>query len=105
VTVVLIAIAAVILLFIVAWLVVGLVLKLLWWAIVGVIIGVIARAILPGRQSIGVLATAAAGIGAAFIGGLLGHIFGLGSILQFVLAVIVAIVFVAIVASSRPARA
>jgi uncharacterized membrane protein YeaQ/YmgE (transglycosylase-associated protein family) len=105
VSVVLIAIAAVVLLFIVAWLVVGLVLKLLWWAIVGVIIGVIARMILPGRQAIGVLATAASGIGAAFIGGVLGHIFGLGSILQFVLAVIAAVVIVAIVGSSQPARA
>jgi uncharacterized membrane protein YeaQ/YmgE (transglycosylase-associated protein family) len=105
VPVVLIAIAAVVLLFLVAWLVVGLVAKLLWWALVGVVIGALARLILPGRQTIGVLATAASGIGAAFIGGVLGHIFGLGSVLQFVLAVIAAVVIVAIVGSTQPARA
>ena len=103
--VVLVAIAAVIILFVLAWAVVGLALKLLWWALIGLVIGAIARAILPGKQSIGILATALSGIAAAFLGGVIAHIVGVGSFLQFVIAVIAAVVIVAVVSSSRPVRA
>jgi uncharacterized membrane protein YeaQ/YmgE (transglycosylase-associated protein family) len=106
VVVVLVAIAAVIVLFLVAWLVVGLVLKLLWWALIGLAIGALARLILPGKQTLGILATAVAGIAAAFLGGVIAHIFGFGSVLQFVIAVLGAIIIVAILSSSNsPARA
>jgi uncharacterized membrane protein YeaQ/YmgE (transglycosylase-associated protein family) len=84
---------------------VGLVLKLLWWAIIGVAIGAIARAILPGKQTIGLLATAGAGIGAAFLGGVIGHVVGVGSFAQFLIAVVAAIVIVAIVSASETVRA
>ena len=103
--VVLVAIAAVVVLFLIAWAVVGLVLKLLWWALLGVAIGALARAILPGKQRISVLATAGSGIAAALLGGVIGHIVGVGSLLQFVIAVIVAIVIVGIVSGTEAARA
>lgn len=103
--IVLIALAAVVVLFVVALLVVGLVFKLLWWALAGLVLGVIARAILPGEQKIGVLLTAGAGIAAALLGGLIGHIVGVGSLLQFVIAVIVAVVIVGAISATRPARA
>jgi uncharacterized membrane protein YeaQ/YmgE (transglycosylase-associated protein family) len=98
-------VAAVILLFIVAVLVVGLVLKLLWWALIGLVLGVIARAILPGKQKIGFLWTAGSGIAAAFLGGVIGHLLGVGNVLQFVIAAVVAVVIVGIVSASESALA
>ena len=97
--IVLIALAAVVILFIVAWLVVGLVLKLLWWAIIGVILGAVARLLLPGKQSLGLLATAGSGIAAAFVGGLLAHALGVGGFLQLVIATIVAVLIVGAVSA------
>jgi uncharacterized membrane protein YeaQ/YmgE (transglycosylase-associated protein family) len=105
VEIVLIALAAVVLLFLIGWLVVGLVLKLLWWAIIGIVIGAIARAILPGKQQIGLLATAGIGIASALLGGIIGHIVGVGSFVQFVIAVIVAIVVVGAVSTTERVRA
>lgn len=46
-------------------------LSALSWIICGLIIGLIARAIVPGRQSIGMLMTIILGIAGAFIGGLI----------------------------------
>jgi uncharacterized membrane protein YeaQ/YmgE (transglycosylase-associated protein family) len=103
--IVLIALVAVIVLFVVGALVVGLALKLLWWALIGLVLGAIARAILPGKQSIGILATAGAGIAAALLGGIIGHIVGAGSLVQFLIATAVAVVIVAILAGSERAPA
>jgi uncharacterized membrane protein YeaQ/YmgE (transglycosylase-associated protein family) len=103
--IVLIALVAVVVLFVIAILVVGLVLKILWWALVGLALGVLARIILPGEQKIGLLATAGSGVAAAFLGGVIGHIVGVGNILQFVIAAIVAVLIVSVVSASKPARA
>gem|GEM_PF-67609 len=43
--------------------------------VIGVVAGLIARAIVPGRQSMGVLATILLGIVGSFVGGLLGSLF------------------------------
>ena len=93
---------AVLAVFVVGWLVVGLVFKLLWWALVGLAIGGLARAVLPGRQEIGVLETALVGIGSALLGGLIAHIVGVGAIVQFLIALGVAVVVVAAVSTRRP---
>jgi uncharacterized membrane protein YeaQ/YmgE (transglycosylase-associated protein family) len=103
--IVVLVVVALVVVFVVAWLVVGLVFKLLWWALVGLALGAIARAILPGEQKVGLLATAGAGIGAALLGGLIGHIIGVGGIAQFLIAVGVALVLVAGLAARRPHRA
>jgi uncharacterized membrane protein YeaQ/YmgE (transglycosylase-associated protein family) len=103
--IVLIALVAVVILFIIGAFVVGLVLKLLWWALIGLVLGAIARAILPGKQRIGVLATAGAGIGAALLGGIIGHIVGVGNFLQFVIATVLAVIIVAVLAGSERATA
>ena len=103
-SIVLIVLAAVVILFIAGWLIVGLVLKLLWWALIGVVIGAIARALLPGKQNISLLATAGAGIGAALLGGIIGHIVGVGGFVQFVIAVVVALVIVGAVSTTEAAR-
>jgi uncharacterized membrane protein YeaQ/YmgE (transglycosylase-associated protein family) len=101
----LIVLVAVVVLIIVGAFVVGLVLKLLWWALIGLVLGAIARAILPGKQNIGVLATAGAGIAAALLGGIIGHIVGVGNVLQFLIAAAVAVIIVAVLASSERAPA
>jgi uncharacterized membrane protein YeaQ/YmgE (transglycosylase-associated protein family) len=102
---VLIVLVAVIVLIVVGGLVVGFVLKLLWWALIGLVLGAIARAILPGKQNISVLATAGAGIAAALLGGIIGHIVGAGNVVQFLIATAVAIVIVAVLAASDRAAA
>ena len=43
--------------------------------VIGLVAGLIARAILPGRQLMGVLATILLGIVGSFVGGLLGSLF------------------------------
>ena len=43
--------------------------------VIGLVAGLIARAIVPGRQSMGVLATILLGIVGSFVGGLLGSLF------------------------------
>lgn len=43
------------------------------WIVVGLIAGLLARAILPGRQPMGLLMTTLLGIVGAFIGGLIGN--------------------------------
>jgi uncharacterized membrane protein YeaQ/YmgE (transglycosylase-associated protein family) len=103
--IVLIALIAVVILIIVGAFVVGLVLKLLWWALIGLVLGAIARAILPGKQRIGVLATAGAGVAAALLGGIIGHIVGVGNVLQFVIATILAVIIVAVISGSERAPA
>ncbi|HEU5363102.1 MAG TPA: hypothetical protein VFU56_07145 [Gaiellaceae bacterium] len=103
--IVLIVLVAVIVLVVVGAFVVGLALKLLWWALIGLVLGAIARAILPGKQNISILATAGAGIAAALLGGIIGHIVGVGNFLQFVIAAAVAVVIVAVLASSERATA
>jgi len=102
--IILIVLIAIILLFVLGIAILGLVFKLLWLALVGLIIGALARAILPGRQDIGVLATALYGIGGSLLGGVIAHILGLGTILEFVTAIAVAAGLIAFVGGrSRPA--
>ena len=46
-------------------------LSLLSWIITGLVVGLIARAIIPGRQSLGLLLTIGLGVVGAFVGGLI----------------------------------
>lgn len=43
--------------------------------VIGLVAGLIARAVVPGRQTMGVLATILLGIVGSFVGGLLGSLF------------------------------
>jgi uncharacterized membrane protein YeaQ/YmgE (transglycosylase-associated protein family) len=55
--------------------------QILVWAILGLIAGAIAKAIYPGRQGGGILATMALGILGSLLGGWIGHaIFGTGAV-------------------------
>ncbi|MDK3255099.1 GlsB/YeaQ/YmgE family stress response membrane protein [Blastococcus capsensis] len=67
--------------------------------VIGLIIGALARLILPGKQSISIVATLALGVFGAVIGGFIASLLGTGDIFElnvlgFVLAVIAAIVLV-----------
>jgi uncharacterized membrane protein YeaQ/YmgE (transglycosylase-associated protein family) len=50
-------------------------LHLIWSVIVGFIVGLIARAVLPGAQHMGFIATTVVGIVGSLIGGFIGSIF------------------------------
>jgi uncharacterized membrane protein YeaQ/YmgE (transglycosylase-associated protein family) len=76
-----------------------LVFQILGLIVVGAIIGVLARLILPGKQSISMVMTVVLGIVGAIIGGLIAHALGIGEITElnvggFILAVIAALVLV-----------
>ncbi len=55
----------------------GFLFTLIWVIIIGLIAGFIARAVIPGKQSMGILMTIVLGIVGSFVGGFLGFlIFG-----------------------------
>jgi uncharacterized membrane protein YeaQ/YmgE (transglycosylase-associated protein family) len=47
-----------------------------WMAIIGFVVGLIARAILPGTQSLGIILTAVLGIAGSFLAGFAGQAMG-----------------------------
>jgi uncharacterized membrane protein YeaQ/YmgE (transglycosylase-associated protein family) len=50
------------------------VVHIIWMIVVGLVVGLIARAIVPGRQPMGLIATAALGVVGAYVGGTLGSV-------------------------------
>lgn len=50
-------------------------LHIIWYIIVGFIVGLIARAIVPGDQHLGILITTVVGIVGSIVGGLIARIF------------------------------
>jgi uncharacterized membrane protein YeaQ/YmgE (transglycosylase-associated protein family) len=70
--------------------IIGLAFHLLWLLLAGLVIGALARLVLPGRQDIGAIGTALCGIAGSLLGGIIGHILGGGSIVQFLLGIVVA---------------
>ena len=48
----------------------------LWMALVGFVVGLLARAILPGTQSLGIVLTAVLGIAGSFAAGFVGQALG-----------------------------
>jgi len=47
-----------------------------WMVIVGFVVGLVARAVLPGTQNIGIILTAVLGIAGSFVAGLAGQALG-----------------------------
>ena len=71
-----------------------------WMAVIGFVVGLIARAILPGTQSLGIILTAVLGIAGSFLAGWAGQAMGLylpGQPAGFIASVIGAIVLLLIV--------
>ena len=50
-------------------------LHIIWYIIVGFVVGLIARAIMPGDQHLGLILTTLLGIGGSIVGGLIGRLF------------------------------
>ena len=86
----LLVLLAIVLLVVLGWAIVGLTFYLLWWALIGLFIGALGRLVVPGHQPVGLLATAASGVAASLLGGVVAHAAHLGGVLQFVVAVLVA---------------
>ena len=71
-----------------------------WMAIVGFVVGLIARAVLPGTQSLGIILTAVLGIAGALVAGFAGQAMGWyaqGQPAGFIASVIGAIVLLFVV--------
>lgn len=77
-----------------------------WMAIIGFVVGLIARAILPGTQSLGLILTAALGIAGSLLAGFAGQALGWyaqGQPAGFMLSVVGAIVLLFIVGKLKGA--
>lgn len=74
------------------------------YIIIGAVIGVLARLVVPGRQSMGALLTVLLGIVGAVVGGLIANALGLGTILTFIVSVAVAALLVFLVAGGSRSR-
>ncbi len=71
-----------------------------WMAVIGFVVGLVARAILPGTQSLGIILTALLGIAGSFIAGFTGRALGWyteGQPIGFLASVVGAIVLLFIV--------
>jgi uncharacterized membrane protein YeaQ/YmgE (transglycosylase-associated protein family) len=56
--------------------------SIIMFILFGIIVGFLARAIMPGRQSMGLVATALVGIAGSFLGGIIGNLLSGGPLLQ-----------------------
>lgn len=68
---------------------------LLWTVIIGFLVGLAARAVMPGRQVMGIIMTTLLGIGGALLAGYAGQLLGyykLGDAVGFVASVVGALV-------------
>ncbi|WP_026314188.1 GlsB/YeaQ/YmgE family stress response membrane protein [Actinomadura flavalba] len=75
----------------------------LGFIVVGAIVGALARLIIPGRNPIGIVLTILVGIVGAVLGGVVANALGVGNVLEFVFALVIAAVGVAaLTALQRP---
>jgi uncharacterized membrane protein YeaQ/YmgE (transglycosylase-associated protein family) len=75
-----------------------------WMAVIGFIVGLVARAILPGTQSLGIILTAVLGIAGSFAAGFVGQALGWyppGAPAGFIASVIGAIVLLFVVSKLK----
>ncbi len=56
---------------------------ILSWIIMGLIVGLLAKFILPGKDSGGIIITILIGIAGSFVGGFIGSFLGFGSVTGF----------------------
>jgi uncharacterized membrane protein YeaQ/YmgE (transglycosylase-associated protein family) len=93
-----------ILLLLVGGALIGLAFKLIWFLLVGLLIGALARLVLPGRQEIGYLATALAGIAGSLLGAIIANLLDTGGVVQFLIAIACAAGLVAILDGTARAQ-
>jgi uncharacterized membrane protein YeaQ/YmgE (transglycosylase-associated protein family) len=56
---------------------------ILSWIVMGLIVGLLAKFVMPGKDSRGIITTILLGIGGAFVGGFIGSALGLGTVTGF----------------------
>lgn len=83
--------------------------SILMFLLFGLIVGFLARALMPGRQSMGFIATALIGIAGSFVGGIIGNVFAGAPILDlhasgFIGSIVGALVVLAIMGWSSRRR-
>jgi uncharacterized membrane protein YeaQ/YmgE (transglycosylase-associated protein family) len=101
---VVVALLVIVLILLVAGSLVGLAFSLLWLVLTGLVIGALGRLVLPGRQDIGLIATALVGVAASLLGGILANLFDVGWFIQLIVAVLLAAVGIALFGSSETRR-
>lgn len=75
-----------------------------WMAVIGFVVGLVARAILPGTQSLGIILTAVLGIAGSFLAGFTGRAMGWyaeGEPIGFLASVVGAILLLLIVSKLK----
>ena len=75
-----------------------------WMAIIGFVVGLIARAVMPGTQSMGIILTSLLGIAGSFIAGFLGQALGFyapGQAAGFIASVVGALILLFVVGLVR----
>ncbi len=75
-----------------------------WMAVIGFVVGLIARAVLPGTQSIGIILTAVLGIAGSFLAGFAGQALGWyreGQPVGFIASVVGAVLLLFIVSKLK----
>src|SRR5262249_18335289 len=77
----------------------------LWYALIGLVIGGLARLLVRGTGGLGAGITIVAGLVGAIAGGWIAHALDLGSVLQLLVAVLVAAVLIGLAAAPRSGRA
>ena len=79
-----------------------------WMLLVGFVVGLIARAVLPGTQSLGMIMTALLGVAGSFLAGVVGQAmgwYGTGHAAGFIASVVGAAALLFIVGKLRGASA
>ena len=72
----------------------------IWMAVIGFVVGLIARAILPGAQSLGIILTAVLGIAGSLVAGYAGQAmgwYGEGQPASFIASIVGAIILLFVV--------
>lgn len=75
-----------------------------WMAVIGFVVGLIARAIMPGTQSVGIILTAVLGIAGSFLAGFAGQALGWykeGQAVGFIASVVGAVLLLFIVSKLK----
>jgi uncharacterized membrane protein YeaQ/YmgE (transglycosylase-associated protein family) len=82
------------------WALAGFVWAVIWYAILGLVIGGLARVLVRGTGRYGVGMTIVAGLAGSLLGGLLANVLDSGRIVQYLLAILVAAVLIAVTVPS-----
>ena len=80
---------------------------IIWTIVLGLVIGIIAKLLHPGKEDMGFVMTCLLGVGASFLAGIVGQLFGwyqAGEGAGFIVSVIAAIVLLAIYGRLRQGK-